>query len=313
MKFDNRFFIIVIAAVGLYAIFFIVSDFAIVSTQITSFKIQFLPIIITLVPCSWLALYARWNLLLRNVNVKIPLKQNLKIYFGGYALAITPGKFGELVKSQLLKSKFNVPYTTTAPLVLVERLYDMVGAVAAAMFGIWLLGIGSVVIIVASSMLVLFFVLISSRNIFNKFLKIFGKFKIMSKILLPLSESYEVVRASSRGKIAILASLLTLSYWLLESLAVYFVLLAFGIDSVTYFNVVSTYTTSLILGAASFIPGGIGVAEGSLVGLLGLQGMDVSSTLTPVVIIRIVTLWYSVVVGFIALKLSGGFSLKAKS
>ena len=93
---------------------------------------------------------------------------------------------------------------------------------------------------------------------------------------------------------------------------VYFVLLAFGIDIIDYFSVVSIYASSLILGAASFIPGGLGVAEGSLVGMLNAQGVEISMAFVLVVLIRIFTLWYGVIAGFISLKLSGGLTGKSK-
>lgn len=312
MKFDNRFLIVVIGAIGLYAIFLIVSDFTTISNKVIHFKTQFLPIILTLVPCSWLALSTRWILLLRHSNVRIPFMQSLKIFLAGYALTVTPGRVGELVKSQLIMTKFGASRTITAPLVLVERLYDLTGAVAVSFIGIWILKIGGYVIIVFSIILFLAFVIIASRKVFNKFLDLFGRIKFLSKLLKLFSESYEVIRSSSRGRIALLASVLSIIAWLLESLAVYFVLLGFGIDNIHYLNVVTTYTSAVILGAASFIPGGIGVAEGSLVGLLNYQGVNISDALVLVVLIRIFTLWYGVAVGFVALKLSGGLSMKTK-
>ncbi len=313
MRISNKIVFIIIGAIGLYALFLVVADFRTLSTQIHSFKIQYLPIVLLLVPCGWLSLYLRWMLLLKNSGINPPAKKNLLIFMSGYALDITPGRIGQLIKSQLLKSKFDVPYKTTAPLVLVEKVYDMVGAVAASILGVWILGIGAYVILAAMVLLVIGFVIISSRIFFNKFIVLFGRFKFASKIISPLSDSYETVRNSCRGRIVIFASILSFLAWIIESLAVYFVLIAFGIDTVNYLNIISTYASSLILGAASFIPGGLGVAEGSLVGLLSLQGVKISSTLTPVVVIRVVTLWYSVIVGFFALKLIGGLSIKNES
>jgi len=94
---------------------------------------------------------------------------------------------------------------------------------------------------------------------------------------------------------------------------VYCILLAFDIDIINYFAVIATYASSLILGAASFIPGGLGVAEGSLLGMLSSQGVEISMAFVLVVLIRIFTLWYSVIVGLISLKLSGGLTRKSQS
>ena len=311
MKFNNRFIFVIVGAIILYAIFLLLSDVSLILSKIPNLKTEYLPIILILIPSSWLFLFLRWNLLLKNSNIKIPLKENLKIYFAGFALAVTPGKFGELIKSQIMKTKFDVPHRTTSSLVLVERLYDLAGAIAVSFIGILLIGIGEYIIAGASIVLISIFVMISSKKLFQNVLKMIGKIKFTQKYTVPLSESYETIQTSTKGKIVFTSILTTSAYWLLESLGVYFILLSFDINLLNYVHVIATYTSSLILGAASFIPGGLGVVEGSLVGLLNFQGVDISDAFVLVVLIRLFTLWYSVIIGFIALKLSGGLTEKS--
>ena len=311
MKFNNRFIFVIVGAIILYAIFLLLSDVSLILSKIPNLKTEYLPIILILIPSSWLFLFLRWNLLLKNSNIKIPLKENLKIYFAGFALAVTPGKFGELIKSQIMKTKFDVPHRTASSLVLVERLYDLAGAIVVSFIGILLIGIGEYVIAGASIVLISIFVMISSKKLFQNVLKIIGKIKFTQKYTVPLSESYETIQTSTKGKIVFTSILTTSAYWLLESLGVYFILLSFDINLLNYVHVIATYTSSLILGAASFIPGGLGVVEGSLVGLLNFQGVDISDAFVLVVLIRLFTLWYSVIIGFIALKLSGGLTEKS--
>lgn len=311
MKFNNRFIFVIVGAIILYAIFLLLSDISLILSKIPNLKTEYLPIILILIPSSWLFLFLRWNLLLKNSNIKIPLKENIKIYFAGFALAVTPGKFGELIKSQIMKTKFDVPHRTTSSLVLVERLYDLAGAIVVSFIGILLIGIGEYVIAGASIVLISIFVMISSKKLFQNVLKIIGKIKFTQKYTVPLSESYETIQTSTKGKIVLTSILTTSAYWLLESLGVYFILLSFDINLLNYVHVIATYTSSLILGAASFIPGGLGVVEGSLVGLLNFQGVDISDAFVLVVLIRLFTLWYSVIIGFIALKLSGGLTEKS--
>ena len=311
MKFNNRFIFVIVGAIILYAIFLLLSDISLILSKIPNLKTEYLPIILILIPSSWLFLFLRWNLLLKNSNIKIPLKENLKIYFAGFALAVTPGKFGELIKSQIMKTKFDVPHRTTSSLVLVERLYDLAGAIVVSFIGILLIGIGEYIIAGASIVLISIFVMISSKKLFQNVLKFIGKIKFTQKYTVPLSESYETIQTSTKGKIVFTSILTTSAYWLLESLGVYFILLSFDINLLNYVHVIATYTSSLILGAASFIPGGLGVVEGSLVGLLNFQGVDISDAFVLVVLIRLFTLWYSVIIGFIALKLSGGLTEKS--
>ena len=85
--------------------------------------------------------------------------------------------------------------------------------------------------------------------------------------------------------------------------------MAFEINTISFIQTLSIYTSSVIIGVVSLIPGGIGVTEGSLVGLFTFEGIDISLALVLSVIIRLTTLWYSVSIGFIGLKLTGGLSL----
>ena len=309
MKILNKIIIIVIAVTGLYATFLITSDLSIISEKISSFKIGFLPIIIPLVTSGWFVIFVRWHLLLKNSKIFIPKKDSLLIFFSGFALAVIPGKAGDLIKSQLLKTKFGIPRSKTVPIVILEQLYTVIGLVFLSFFGIWYFELGMYVIGFFIALLVFVFILISSRKIFNKVVLLLEKWKYTSKFVEPLSSSYDTIKKSIRGPIAFYASALTIIYWLIETIVVYFTLLAFGIDSIELLKVIPTYTASLMLGFLSFIPMGVGVVEGSLASFFSLHGVSVSLSLTLVIIIRLFTRWYGVVVGFFALKFSGGLSL----
>ena len=312
MKVLNKIIIIVIAVTGLYATFLITSDLSIISEKISSFKIGFLPIIISLVTSGWFVIFVRWHLLLKNSKIFIPKKDSLLIFFSGFALAVIPGKAGDLIKSQLLKTKFGIPRSRTVPIVILEQLYTVIGLVFLSFFGIWYFELGMYVIGFSAALLVFVFVLISNRKIFNKVVLLLGKWKFTSKFVEPLSSSYDTIKKSIRGPIAFYASALTAIFWLIEAVVVYFVLLSFGVDNIEFLKVIPTYTTSLMLGFLSFLPMGGGVVEGSLASFFSLHGIDISLSLTLVVIIRLFTRWYGVIVGFFALKFSGGLSFNEK-
>ena len=308
MKIINKIIIIVIAVIGLYAIFLIASDINTIADKISSFKIEFLPIIIILVTCSWFVLFTRWHLLLMNSKIFIPKKNSFIIYLSGIALTIIPGKVGELVKSQLLKTKFGIPRSKTVPIVILEQFYTLIGLIVISFFGIWYFELGTYVIGFFTAVLVFSFILISSKRIFNKLMVILEKRKITSKFVEPLSLSYDTVRKSIRGPIVFYAIALTSIFWLLEAVTVYFVLLSFGVDGIEFLMVIPTYATSIMLGFLSFLPMGLGVVEGSLASFFSLQGIEVSLSLTLVIIIRVFTRWYGVAVGFVALRFSGGLT-----
>ena len=312
MKILNKIIIIIIAFVGLYAAFFIASDIRTIYDKISNFKIEFLPIIILLVTSGWFVLFARWQLLLQNSKIFIPKKDSMLIFFSGFAMTIIPGKVGELIKSQLLKTKFGIPRSRTVPIVMLEQLYTVFGLVVLSFFGIWYFELGVYIIGFFTAMLIFAFIVISSKKVFNKLIAILGKRKFTSKFAEPLSSSYDTIKKSTRGPITFYASTLSTIFWLIEAVVVYLVLLSFGIENLEFLRVIPTYATSIMLGVLSLLPMGLGVVEGSLASFFSLQGISVSLSLTIVVIIRIFTRWYAVTVGFLALKLSGGLSFNEK-
>ena len=90
MKFDNRFYLIIVGIIILYIGFLIFSDLSVISDKILDMKIEFLPYIIVLAPLSWIVLFLRWHLLLKNSDIINPKKENFKIYMTGFAMSATP-------------------------------------------------------------------------------------------------------------------------------------------------------------------------------------------------------------------------------
>jgi len=308
MKIGNKILIVVIAVICLYATFLIASDVNTIYDKISHFKIEFVPIILLLVTSGWLTLFFRWHLLLRNAKIFIPVKDSFLILTSGFALTIIPGKVGELVKSQLLKTKFGIARSKTIPIVILEQFYIAIGIAVLSFLGVWYFELGAYVLGVFTAGLVFAFFLLSSRKAFNKIVSVLERRRFTSKFVEPLSSSYDTIKNGIRGPITIYASGLSILFWLIEATSIYFILLAFGVETIGFLTIISTYTTSIMLGILSFLPLGLGVVEGSLASFLTMHDIDISLALTIVVVIRIFTRWFGVSVGFIALKLSGGLS-----
>jgi len=309
MKIGNKILIVVIAVIGLYVAFLIASDINTISSKIIDFKIEIIPVILLLVTSGWFVIFFRWHLLLRNAKIFIPVKDSFLILASGFALTIIPGKVGELVKSQLLKTKFGIARSKTVPIVILEQFYTVIGIVMLSFFGIWYFELGVYVLGFFTAALVFIFVLLSSRKVFNKTVSLLEKRRFTSKFAEPLSSSYDTIKNGIKGPITLYACGLSMLFWLLEAISVYFILLGFGVEVIGFLTIISTYTTSIMLGILSFLPIGVGVVEGTLTSFFTIHGIDVSLALTIVIVIRLFTRWYAVSFGFIALKLSGGLTI----
>ena len=242
MKFDNRIIWVVIASVGLYGVFLFFSDFNIISEQISNFKYEFLPLILLLVSISWTPLLVRWQILLKKNDINIPIKKSFLLFLGGMSMSITPGHVGELIKSQLMKTIYNIPRTKTAPIIFVEKFYDLTGAIIASIIGIIILGMDTNLILISVSILIVIIFLIYYRPIFEFILKRVTKTKFFSKYSENLSDSYEIVRNSTTPQISSISFGLSVLYWIIISVAVHFIILSFGIESISVLKTISIYS-----------------------------------------------------------------------
>jgi len=305
----KKILIIGIAIIGLYSVLLSFSDLDLISDQLANFKIEFLLPVLILVTLSWFILFTRWHILLKNSNIIIPLRNSFTIFISGFSLQFIPGEVGEFLKAQLLKNKFNIPRSKTSPIIITEMLYNAVGLVILSITSIWFFEFTIYIFVIFSTLLILLFYLINNKKYFLKVINIFLKIKFFKKYVEPMTESLETIQNLTKGKVLFYSIILTTFFWFVECIAIHLLLLSFGINTIELLAVVPMYTSSIILGVISFLPFGLGVFEGSLAGFLSLRGIDISISLTIVIVARIITRWYSVFVGLIVLKITNALSV----
>ena len=91
---------------------------------------------------------------------------------------------------------------------------------------------------------------------------------------------------------------------LIESTAVFLIIYAYGID------IIPIYSTAILLGFVSFLPLGLGVVESTFSAFLNLHGIELTVALPVVIIIRLITNWFGILLGSITLKIYGGLTGK---
>ena len=84
------------------------------------------------------------------------------------------------------------------------------------------------------------FILFSSKLTFDKSIVILSKFKFTKNFIEPLSKSHEILKNSTKPRIFISSTILSVLYWLTVSLAVLFVLKSLSI--VNFYNVFYLFT-----------------------------------------------------------------------
>lgn len=185
------------------------------------------------------------------------------IYFVGLFFGFTPGRAGELFKAKLLNDNFSLEYKKGILLVVYEKLFDIVG----------LLFCFSIIFLLNFNFLIISFLLI-----------------IIFIICLIYSRKL------------IFALLLSIFSWLLEIFCFYLFIIKYFSISVefSYVNAVDIFCKSFLAGILSFMPGGIiGFELASSYLISSFLDIDFNTTFGGMNIFRFLTLWYSVLVGFI--------------
>lgn len=302
VQLTTKAFAVIIGAIGLYAGFVIFSDLSLLAQKFQNYDFVYLPFAFLLVLISYFIRGLRWNMLLKNLKIDISLSRSLLIFFAGLGLGITPGKFGEVIKSHFLKKDHEQSISKTASIVFVERYYDLVGIVIISVFGVLFIDVGRIPIIIAFLMLIVVVLISRQRKLVIPLLERFGRFKLLKKFSSFMLDTYQTTFTLLASRVYLKSTLFSISAWIIESTAVYLVFRGFGID-LSFPIILLIFTASSIAGAISMLPGGIGITEGGMVGLLLLQGIDYTTSFSAVLLVRIVTLWFSVIIGLIALRM----------
>lgn len=301
MDFRKKTFFIIIGVIVVYALFVIFSDASLLIEKFRHFDSKYLFAIIPLVLLSYLIRGMRWNMLLKSLDINITVKQSLEIYFAGLAFGITPAKIGEVVKSYILKKNHSQPISKTAPIVFVERYYDLVGIILISLIGIWFVNLEKIMIILLFIGAVSILVLSQRRSLVESILKKISTIPILKKYLVNILSTFDSIHVLLRPRIYTKGIAYSILAWGIESLAVYMIFQGFKIE-LDFPIVVLIFTLSTIIGGLSMLPGGIGVTEGGMLGLLLLYNIDYTVAFGLVLMVRVFTLWFSVIIGIIFLK-----------
>lgn len=291
----------IIITIGIYTAFVLFSDLSLLIHNFQSFNLIYLPFAFLLITISYFIRAMRWNMFLKHLTIDIQLKKSFLIFFAGLGLGMTPGKLGEVIKSHFLKRDYNHSISKTVPIVFVERYYDLVGIIFLSLFGVWFVNTEKITVIIIFLLVIITLVISQQKKLLVPLLEKIGKLPLLKKFVYNALEIYKTIQILLSRKLYAKSTGYSIAAWLVESTAVFLIFMGFGID-LTFPIILFIFSFSSIIGAASMLPGGIGVTEGGMIGLLLLQNIDYTMAFSVVLLVRIVTLWFSVVLGLIALK-----------
>ncbi|WP_223248458.1 lysylphosphatidylglycerol synthase transmembrane domain-containing protein, partial [Sulfurirhabdus autotrophica] len=136
-----------------------------------------------------------------------------------------------------------------------------------------------------------------------KFLKSVAKNRLPVRPGKLVSSTIDIVLHSGRCfrlPMLILGIVFGLIAWGSEGVAFYYILSLLE-NNISLQTALFIYAFSMLIGALSFLPGGLGGAEATMLALLMLNHVEQPQAVAATLIIRLATLWFAVILGIIAL------------
>jgi uncharacterized membrane protein YbhN (UPF0104 family) len=249
---------------------------------------------------------ARWQYYLRRIGVRIPIGESSLVFLSGLVMSVSPGKIGEVFKSLLLYDARGIPIVRTAPIVIAERLTDLIALVLLTSAGALAFEHGVAVAAASAAVVAGLLVVCAYRPLGHAILRGLDRIPGLQRISPRLRDAYEALLELTRPAPLLAGSAIGLVGWGLECIALYAIAHGFEGVSMTLSAAAFTYSASTIAGALAMLPGGLGVTEVGMTTLLRLLGgaaVRPATATATTMLVRIATLWFGVAVGAVALAL----------
>jgi len=239
----------------------------------------------------------RWHVFATRLGLPLSLRTNTRHFLGGFAMSVTPGRVGELIRMRWIARETGWSFERTAPLVLIDRASDL-AAMGLILCLALSLAAGGIALALPVALLALTTAIIVTRpavlyGLATWFHKTTGLFP---RIMTRIRRAAQSLRAFSHPQTLVFAAFLGLIGWLAEGYAFHLLLGWFGAD-IGFWSAVMIFVFSTLAGGLTGAPGGLGGAEAAMVALLYMEGIGPEIAVPATAVIRVTTLWFAILIG----------------
>ncbi len=287
----------------IFLAFSVYADFDKLLEAFSEFNWLFFPLILALSFLNYIFRFLKWEYYRKLLSIELSTKRSFLIFLSAFVMSVTPGKMGEVLKSYLLKEENGTPVAKSAPIVLAERLTDFISIIILCIVGAFVFDYGRTSIIIIGISFIGLTLLLSWKKACLYFISLLEKIKFLAKHAEKFHTAYESIYALVRFKPLVIATLVSVISWFFECIGFYIVLNVFSSTTnieVSLLTATFIYGFSTLIGALAMLPGGLGVTEAFLTGLLQYLSIPKNISVASTIIIRIATLWFAVIVGIFA-------------
>lgn len=268
--------------------------------QFRQIPIAFYPISALILCCGYGIAFWRWHVYLQVLDHWLPVRSSLRIFLGSLALIASPGRAGESIKALWLRQQFGVSAARSLAGLFCERLCDLLAALLLVALG-FSARLGAGFWWACLGLAIVLFLLLSQPERLEAWAARFRKRSRRRRGLERLAHLLHSARRLLQPRFLAGGLLVSLAIWSLEGLVLY------GCFQVLQATTISLATAIFIRaafglgGVLTLLPGGLGGAEAASISLALLYGANRDQAIAATVLIRLLTLWFPIAIGWVAL------------
>jgi len=300
-KMIRALFLGAMASALVYAVMIVLADGPKVAEALRGFPVATLLAMLALGLGCYVIRSLRWGALLRVSGHPVSVVDSLYLHMAGQTMSISPGRVGEILKPWLSREISGLPMSRGIALVFAERVADLIAVCLLSLGGLSAIGGGSWWLAAALGAIVAGTAVASSAWFHRLALSFLSKQSWAKAHHESASAISETVRASLNWRTLAWSSGASVVAWGLEGVGFALCLKALGFTALDLPTAVSVYAVSTIVGAFTFLPGGIGLTEASMAGILIATGMAAAGASAATLLTRVTTLWWAVVLGWLVI------------
>jgi uncharacterized protein (TIRG00374 family) len=252
--------------------------------------------------------FFKWEYYLSVLGIRgVPKGESFLTFLSGFVLTVTPGKVGEVFKSIILFQLRGVPIQRTAPIVVAERVTDLIGVIVLIAAGSVSFRGGVVWASAGAGVVLALLVLVGSPRLARRFLDVLPRLpgplgRFFGPVVHKIEEALDKLRELTTPRRLVWPTLLSIGAWTSEGVALWVILGGFPERPPALPFTAFVYATATLAGALIPVPGGLGVTDGLIKEQLSrLGGVPDGTDTAAMMLVRFATLWFAVAVGFVAL------------
>ncbi len=294
--------IMILILIVIYVAFLLSTDITKVQNNLKTMNYSYLLIAIALWSSGNIFRIIRWHLFLKEIEDKVPFKENVLYYLAGFAFLLSPGRLGEIIRSPYIKRDYGISIPKTASIVFVERFYELLGIIIVLSVGLVFIEFQRTILLVPLAIIVVAIVVFKNKKLLFNLLNKISKIKLLKNISTNFEESYNTIAKLSKPKFFVIGTITSTIRAFLMGLAVYFLVLSLS-AKLSFEEVLVIFPASQLVAALSMIPGGIGIFDGGIVGLFFAFNVPYDIAITTTILMRIIGIGIFSVIGLIFLRL----------